>query len=111
MDKIAKYESAILQILKEYAAIPYANLDAENRLLIDREKFNYQLVTIGWEGNRRVHAVTLHFEILNGKIYIQQDQTEYGTADELLEKGIPKSDIVLAYLSKRRREELDFAVA
>ncbi len=111
MDKIAKYKAAILKILEKQASVQYANLDAKNELLIDHENCHYQVVTIGWEGAQRVYAVTLHFDIIDGKIWIQQDQTEYGTAHELVEMGIPKSDIVPAYISMRRRQELDFAAA
>jgi len=106
---LTQYEAFLLKILEEQAAIPYANLDTENELVIDRER--YQLVTVGWEGRHRVHAVTLHYDIKDGKIWIQQDQTEYGTANDLVEMGVPKSDIVPAYLSLQRRQELDFAVA
>ena len=111
MDKVNQYEAHLLKILEDQAAIPYANLNAENELVIDHERRRYQLVTVGWEGSRRIHTVTLHYDIVDGKIWIQQDQTEYGTANDLLEMGVPKSDIVPAYLSLRRRQELDFAVA
>ncbi len=100
MDKVKKYEAIILKILEARAAIRYANLanlEAVNELVVDKENNRYQVVTMGWERNKRVHAVTMHFDIIDGKIWIQQDQTEYGVADELLEMGVPKSDIVLAY--------------
>ena len=111
MDKIEKYEKVVTGIIKEYEGRKYANLDAENEVIIDRENRRYEVVTIGWDGNHRIHSAVLHFDILNGKIWIQQDQTEYGIANELLEKGVPKSDIVLGYMSMRRREEHDFAIA
>ncbi len=100
MDKVKKYEAIILKILEARAAIRYANanLDAMNELVLDKENRRYQVVTMGWERYKRVHAVTMHFDIIDGKIWIQQDQTEYGIADELLEMGVPKSDNVLAYL-------------
>ncbi len=109
MDKIKKYEAFILQIMQEYAAIPYANLDASNELIVDRENHRYQIVTIGWDGYKRVHTATLHFDIKDGKIWIQQDQTEHGIANDLVEAGVPKSDIVLNYLLPEVREELEFA--
>ncbi len=111
MDKVKKYEAIILNLLEARAAIPYSNIDASSELVIDKENHRYQLLVMGWEGYKRRHAVVLHFDIINGKIWIQQDQTEYGVADELLEMGVPKLDIVLAYLSLRKRQELDFAVA
>ncbi|HFA48022.1 MAG TPA: XisI protein [Bacteroidetes bacterium] len=111
MDKIKKYQAAIIQILNERTKIKYANLDAKNELIIDRENHRYEVVTLGWDGFKRIHSTVLHFDIIDGKIWIQQDQTEYGIANELLEMGVPKSDIVLGYMSSRRRKEFDFAMA
>ncbi|NJN78779.1 MAG: XisI protein [Saprospiraceae bacterium] len=37
--------------------------------------------------------------------------TEYSAANELVDKGVPKSDIVLAYQAPYRRVYSDFAVA
>ncbi len=110
MDKIKKYEAIILKIMKEYATIRYANLDAKNEMIIDRENHHYQVVTIGWDGYKRVHTATLHFDITDGKICIQQDQTEHGIAHDLVEMGVPKSEIMLNYLLPEVREELEFAM-
>lgn len=33
MDKIKKYENAILEILQEYASIKYANINVGNQLI------------------------------------------------------------------------------
>ncbi len=111
MDKVKKYEAIILKILEDRAAIRYAHPEVETELVIDKENHRYQSLAMGWDGYKRIHAVTLHFDIIDGKIWIQQDQTEYGIADELLAAGVPKSDIVLSYLSLPRRKELDFAMA
>jgi hypothetical protein len=109
MDKVTKYEMIILQIMREYAAIPYANLKANNEIIVDKENHRYQVVTIGWDGYKRIHTSTLHFDIIDGKVWIQQDQTEHGIANDLVEAGVPKSDIVLNYLLPEVREELEFA--
>ena len=111
MDKVKTYQSIILKILEDYASVRYANLDAVNEVVADKENHRYQVVTIGWDGYKRVHSCPLHFDIIEGKIWIQQDQTEYGIANDLVDMGVPKSDIVLAYLSQKRREETDFALA
>ena len=39
----------------------------------------------------------MHLDIIDGKIWIQHDGTEIGVANELVEMGVPKEDIVLAY--------------
>ena len=111
MDKIKKYEAVILKILEEHTAIRYANLDAKNEVIVDRENHRYEVVTIGWDGYKRIHSAVLHFDIIDGKIWIQQDQTEYGIANDLVDMGVPKSDIVLGYMSLKRRKEFDYALA
>ncbi len=50
-------------------------------------------------------------DIKNGKIWLQQDNTEIGMANEFLEMGVPKEDIVLAFYSPYIRQFTDFAVS
>ena len=109
MDTINQYRTYIQEILEQYAQRKYANLDAINEIIVDREHDRYQLVTIGWQRYKRIHATTLHFDIIDGRIWIQNDQTEHGIAYDLLEKGVPKEDIVLGYFHPRRRADTDFA--
>ena len=47
----------------------------------------------------------------NQKIYIEDDWTEEGIANELLREDIPKSDIVLAFHDPETRKLTEFAVA
>ena len=42
MDKLEKYEKAILDILNEYAKIKYANVTGGNELIADKENHRYQ---------------------------------------------------------------------
>ena len=47
----------------------------------------------------------------DGKIWIQYDGTEEGIANKLVERGISKDDIVLAYQSTYTRQLSGFAVS
>jgi hypothetical protein len=49
-------------------------------------------------------------DIINGKIWIPRDSTEYGIANELVNAGIPKNQIVLAFQPADIREYTEFAV-
>ena len=112
MVKIKKYQQFILDILKEYANIKYSNVDAKNQLIIDKENYQYQIVTIGWdEQGRFIHDTPIHLAIINGKIWIQWNMTEIDFGKELTDKGVPKSDIVIGFLSPEIREYSDYAVA
>jgi hypothetical protein len=44
-----------------------------------------------------IHGCVLHLDIKKGKIWIQHDGTEVGIANELVNLGVPKEDIVLAF--------------
>ena len=46
-----------------------------------------------------------------GKIWIEEDMTEDGLATELVEAGVPKEDIVLAFNPPDRRHLTDYAAA
>jgi len=111
MDKVAKYQKYILQILNEYTKVRYSNLDAENQLIADKENHRYQVITIGWEGKKFIHDCPIHMDIINGKIWIQRNMTEIDLGQRLTEMGVPKSDIVLGFLSPKVREYSDYAVA
>jgi len=111
MDKLKEYENAILSILNEYAKIKYANVTGGNELIADKENHRYQVVTIGWEGNRFVHDCPLHFDIINGKIWVQQNMTEWEVGDMLEAQGVTKEDIVVGFLPPELRVYSKYAVA
>lgn len=110
-NKLKKYETAIISILSEYATIKYANIVGGNQLILDKENHQYQVVTIGWEGNQFVHDCPMHFAIIDNKIWIQQNMTEWEVGEMLESYGVPKSDIVVGFLSPDLRAYTKYAVA
>src|SRR6185369_9157701 len=97
MDKLDRYRDAIERILTEYAQIRYSYGNLENRLLFDRERDQYAIISLGWNEKHREHGVVAHLEIKDGKVWIQEDNTESGVATDLEPAGIPKEDIVLGF--------------
>lgn len=79
-------------------------------LILDRESDRYLLIEIGWDRGRRIYGVLIHIDIINNKLWIQQDGTEEGIADELANMGISKEPIVVAYKSLSKRKITEFAV-
>jgi XisI protein len=77
MDKLAKYRQIVQEILREYADVPtIANGDVQTQMIFDRENDRYRVMDIGWSNNRRVYDCDLHLDIINGKIWVQQNMTE-----------------------------------
>ncbi|MFN5871262.1 MAG: XisI protein [Aphanizomenon sp.] len=110
MDTLNNYRQNIQKILTEYSQLPYAYGELERQLIIDQTANHYLLLILGWENNQRVHGCLVHIDIINDKIWIQRDFTEEGVASELVELGVPKTDIVLGFKSPFVREFTGFAV-
>lgn len=106
MERI-NYSELIQQILTNHTGNHYQD-ETEVQLLFDTTRHHYQVLHLGWDGYRRVYGCIIHADIKDGKIWIQEDGTEEGVANELLEAGVPKSDIVLAFHPPYKRELLDF---
>jgi hypothetical protein len=110
MDSRERDRSIIESILTEYTKIPYAYGDIQTEAVFDRTRDRYLLMNVGWDDGKRVHGSLVHIDISDRKLWIQRDGTEHGIAKELVEAGIPKDRIVLAFRSIERRRLMDFAV-
>jgi XisI protein len=111
MDTSESDRQLIERILVEYAKVPYSHGDFRLQTVFDRDQDHYLLMLVGWEGIRRVHGCLVHVDIIGGKFWIQRDGTEYSITQELLDAGVPKDRIVLAFRSLEKRRLTDFAVA
>jgi hypothetical protein len=66
---------------------------------------------VGWDRQRRVHGCLVHIDIIDGKLWIQQDGTEDGVTNDLVAAGIPKEHIGLAFHPAEVRPDTGYAVA
>jgi XisI protein len=109
MDTLTMYRSLIQQLLSEHASLVWdSRISAET--IFDRDHDRYQLVYVGWRGSERVYGTVLHVDVIDGKIWVQQDGTEVGIANKLVEHGVPKQDIVLGFDPPKMRHYTEFAV-
>jgi hypothetical protein len=111
--KLGKYRSLIKQILSRYAELVNRRPkpDKETFVVFDEERDHYFLHSIGWENSHRIWTTTAYVRIRDGKFWIEIDWTEEGIATDLLEAGVPKEDIVLAFHHPSMRPYTEFAVA
>ncbi|MBE9084823.1 XisI protein [Tolypothrix sp. LEGE 11397] len=79
-------------------------------MIFDNDNDHYQLAYVGWNGDKRVFGPVLHFDILNGKIWIQYNGTEELIAEKLVECGVPNYDIVIGFYSPFKRQFTAYAV-
>lgn len=111
MAKIDRYREVVKQVIHDHARHQLAYGEIETQTIFDTEGDHYQLMHVGWHKKLRHYGCLIHIDIKNEKIWIQYDGTEVGVANELVALGVPKSDIVLAYLSSFARQHTEFAVA
>jgi XisI protein len=111
MDSLDEVRSLIESILIKYTKIPYAYGDFQSEAIFDRTRDRYVLMNVGWDNKKRVHGSLVHIDIIDGKLWIQRDGLEHGVVTELLEAGIPKDRIVMAYKSIETRRLMEFAVS
>ena len=84
-------------------------LENQQRIITDDPlKFEFGNV---WEGFHRVYRCVIHFDIKDGKIWLQQNLTEYNPADELIAMGVPKEDIILGLHSPFKRQYSGYGIA
>jgi hypothetical protein len=109
MANLELYRHHIQNLLSQHASLVWdERIQAE--LIFDTERDRYQLMYVGWRNQHRVYGPVLHLDIIDNKIWIQQDGTEVGIANELVELGVPKEEIVLAFDPPNLRHLTEFAV-
>ena len=99
--------------MSTYAKETYSNDPSEmvTQIITDKEKHHYLLLRVGWANQKHIHFCPFRFDIKNNKIWIQVNNSEEMVADELMKRGVLKSDIVLAFHREDMREFTGFAVA
>lgn len=111
MDTRTADRALVERILAEFVAVPYADGGVDLQTVFDRDGDHYLVMMVGREGIRRIHGCLIHVDLIDGKIWIQRDGTEYGIARELVDAGVPKDRIVLAFHLEEDRPYTGYAVA
>ncbi|NJO66763.1 MAG: XisI protein [Leptolyngbyaceae cyanobacterium RM1_405_57] len=103
--------SLLKTVLEPYTKISYSHGDIICKAVFDENSDSYLLVTLGWDGAKRIHGCLVHIEIINNKVWVQRDETEDGVTKELVAAGIPKHSIVLGFHPEDVRPHTGYAVA
>ncbi len=102
----------VRRVILEYATHKPSDGDIDTEAVMDEKRGHYQVVQLGWdeEGDGRVFGCMIHIDVKDDKIWIQNDNTASGVADDLLEAGIPPESIVLGFHPEYIRQHTGFAV-
>jgi hypothetical protein len=110
MENILKYQRIITDLLKSYAEDWSGGQELNFDVVFDTVRHHYQLICLGWIKDEYIHYIPIHIEIKQGKVWIQKNMTEEYIAEILVEKGIPKKDIVLGLQPPEYRKYTEYAV-
>ena len=110
MDTIQRYRILVKEVISAYAQFKPSVGQVEVEVVFDDAQDHYELLHNGWSGPHRVHGSVIHVDLRGGKFWIQHDGTERGIALDLVDRGVPHSDIVLAFKPPAMRAITDFAV-
>ncbi len=112
MEKLKHYRSTVQTILNRYHQDFEKSSPPEIEMLLafDQQHDQYLWFQVGWSSGERIKGNSVHIQLKNEKIYIEEDWTEEGIANELVREGIPKEDIVLAFYDPETRKFTEFAV-
>lgn len=112
MEKLVYYQQTVMEVLQEYQSLfKETSQNIHSQIISDDKNGHYQFLWLGWKDEKHIFNVAIHLDFIGDKIWIQQDNTEIGIANLLVERGIPKSDIVLAYFPPAHRKLTEFAEA
>lgn len=110
MGKLEKYRQVIKEILLHYSQYKPSNGEIEVQALFDEERDHYQILGVGWDGKKRVYGCSVHYDIKDEKIWLQVNNTEIDFAQELVEKGVPREDIVIGFHTPFFRQHSGYAL-
>ncbi len=113
MDRVKEYSEIIKRLLCEREKLARASLPQglEVTCLFDDTTGYYALLTVGWMKEERVSGTTLLLRIKDGKIRVEEDLTDAPIVDDLVDAGVPRRDIILAFQPPEARASTEHAVA
>ncbi len=104
------YPDIIKQVLSHYADYMSPTDPVKAHFVFDEQHQSYLMVEIGWRDKQYIYQPIIHIEIIDGKIWIQQDYTEAGVVDDLIDAGVAPEQIVLGFRHPSLRQYTGFAV-
>jgi XisI protein len=102
--RLHTYRRVITTLLTDYAARSSTPL-FQCITILDSQQDHYQALDIGWdEDGRRIFQPVIHIDILNDKIWIQENVTDLDLDTLFSAEGIHSSEIVLGLHSPSLRK-------
>jgi hypothetical protein len=110
LSRLGHHRQVVMHLLIDYAD-RFTESSIKSIFIFDEKNDHYQLLDIGWDdAGRRVFQPILHLDLINDKIWIQENSTDWDIAKALVEAEISPSEIVLGMHSPVLRQLGDYAI-
>ena len=107
MDRTERYRALIKELLTEVAEYTPPTENIRTDICFDDERGHYQIYYIGWENDERILDVIMHMDLIDGKIWVQENATDIGLNEIFFRSGVLYEDIVYGteppYVRERMR--------
>jgi hypothetical protein len=98
MDTVTRDRELVKQVIQRYAQFKPSHGDIRLDVVFDQQHDRYALMQVGWDRGRRVRGNLIYVTLRDGKVWVEYDGMEQGIIEDLVEAGIAKERIVLAFL-------------
>lgn len=102
MDRVNEYR----QIIQNFLADFIAKNDPNAQLVFDQERDRYLVMHNEWRNHNRIYGCVIQLDIIDGQIWIQQNNTEIYVDRELIAQGVTPQDIIFGFRSPSIRKLL-----
>jgi XisI protein len=112
MDKIKNYSNIVQKVLENFVAERQnGRSEVQTLLICDAIRDHYQIVRMGWRNGQQVFNVIFHIDIINNKIWVQRNMSDYDIVGDIEAQGVGKDEIVLAFHTPIMRPHTGYATA
>ncbi|MEM8640095.1 MAG: XisI protein [Cyanobacteria bacterium P01_G01_bin.54] len=110
LTRIDQYRQTLLNILQEYCDIFNRDSPTTSQIIISQNQTRYLIIDEGWDSIKRIHDLIFDAEIRHNKIWLHHDGLDHGITAELVDTGVPKDRIVLAFHPPHIRKHTGYGI-
>lgn len=98
MDTSATNREIVKEVIRCYAKLRPSHGEIHLDTVFDEERDRYALMQVGWDRGARVRGNLIYIALQGSEVVVEYDGIERGIVDDLVRQGIPRDQIVLAFL-------------
>jgi hypothetical protein len=92
--------TVIKEIINDYTRLTPSHGEIRIDPVFDEQHDRYAIMQTGWSQGKRVRGNLLYITIESNQIHIEYDGMEQGITDDLIDRGIPSTQIVHTFLER-----------